>query len=1205
MDEIELVPDPDFQFTDDQAEVMSAYHTGSGRVCVGAGAGTGKTTTLTRVVTEAVIEMCQPNVGLVERNPFDEILVTTFTRDAAGQLKSKIKQQLRDHERYGSVQFDPAVWRWIETDNNIGTIDSFVGSLLREIAPEVRVAPGFEVRDELETQDLLRELVRDLRADDDLEDALELIDSELEGTDTSTGRYLYDIHQKLREFCYVFPDQDSESGTTMFSRHLCELIHQGQEPPFEAEDVQSIVAELTGTSPTSVTAPDEVTREQIADDYRYSLQFAEAVEASIDAFDRRYDRRTRETGALSYQDITYVVWEYLQSEEGAELAETLSHRFSHVFIDEFQDTSYAQCQILSALISNDDEDPTQVLVIGDVKQSIYGWRSADPEIFARILEHAAADSSGPDPYLQATDWTRAELVTNFRSHPHLVRSGNHLFSTVFESVGMGAIGTFPIEFEPLVPHRPETSAEQARLHVLPLGDCSADTWRARDPRRVAETIHGIVESDSVTVGDGGDERPARAGDVTLLFRRSYHMPTFREELDAHGLQNAVVADRGLFQTREVSFLIDVLDWFANPHSKDSLLRILRSPVTALDDRTLRFLTSHDLNLPRALDQWPDTFDVGDRKRLEMLLDLRNDLRWDREGPKSTLVQKIIQHTAIETILLAGEDATQRYGNLWMLVEVVRDWEEDELLAYREFVERLQRYQEMARSGDATFEVAQVADSSADDTVKLRTVHSSKGLEFDIVVLADLLAGPGGRPEGAMRAPYRDPETGARELGLRPRPADEPVEFGDGPGSVWIQDDYASTLWYSTNRDSDGDLRHDHPYSPALRDQLAEFWRLLYVAFTRAGDHVLLPLGDSIHYTHKWRTWAHALLMSFQTGGEWMPDDQRTTEFELRPEALHPQDVDGPASVPLGVGDLPTENEVPANPIGLPDIEMGDPEEAAEQVADSGSWKAIGFAPRELRPSTLHDLIACPRRFQYRALQEVSEARGRSPPGSNAPQDISPSYWGTIVHDALERLHLDVRECTLNEDESQLGAYLESNSEIAEPIRGVVEQYRTTTVWAEVGDAETILPEYELAAMYQSEPQVHLSGFVDLLYERDGEWHIVDFKTGQVPESGSYLSDQYRWQLATYAWLLREEYDIVPSSTRVVYVQSGTTEAHDIDWSQFSDWIGDLPNRLDIESEQGLPTRPDPEPEGAARTDLPLESRCGSCPYNTICPEWSG
>lgn len=1211
-----------FEFTNDQADVMHAYHEGSGRVCVGSGAGTGKTTTLTRVVAEAVVRMVGPDAVQIESNPFDQILVTTFTRDAAGQLKRKIKQLLREHEANGGATFDPALWRWLETANNISTIDSFVGDLLREIATEVEVAPGFEVRDELETQNLLREVIRELEADEELADALALIESELD--DTVPREFLYEIHQKLREFCYDFPSPDADTGTTMFADGIAEQIHQGREPPFEAADIRAIVSSLTGLGQRDVTVPDEETRHRIAEDYRHSLAFATAVDDLIDAFNATYDARSRQEGALSYQDITYIVWEYLDDEASTEFATSLGQRFSHVFVDEFQDTSFAQCQILSHLVA--DEPRTDLLVIGDVKQSIYSWRSADPEIFAHILDHAAEGRTGPDDYLGAADWTRCELVTNFRSHPQLVRAGNHLFNRVFTSEGMGAIGTFPVEFKPLVPHREHANPDASHLHVLPLGDATSPEWRTRDPQRVAEAVHAMVADDNVTVGSGDDERPVRAGDVTLLFRRTKHMREFRDALDEHGLQNAVVAARGLFKRDEIGFLVDVLDWFANPHSKDSLLRILRSPVTALSDRTLRYLASCDLNLSVALEEWP-TGDLAesDRTRLEGLVDLRSDLRWDREGSKAALVQRIIQHTAIETVLLSGEDAIQRYGNLWMLVELVQDWEDEELLPYREFVSQLRRYQQLAQAGDETFEVAQVADSSADDTVKLRTAHSSKGLEFEVVVLPDLLARPGGRIQGSTTLSYRDPETGDRRYALRPRPADDPVAFPDGPGKVWIKDDYRSTLWVAPDRDDLGRFQYQHPYNPAVQDATAEFWRLLYVAFTRAGNHLILSLGDSIHHSHKWSTWAHALLGAFQDGDGWnVSEDSSSVPFQLDTNAMHETDS-GPTQIPLGVG-LPLAEPVTSTPLGLPvaasDSQRGDegdsqPQEGADSSDDATPGRStntadrigtrhsegVPFAPRELSPSTLHDLLACPRRYQFRALQEVSQARGESPPGSNTPDGYSPSYWGTIVHEGLEALHSDVRDGAVGAAENELDTILDRYADISSELEQTIRSYRRSDLWSRVSAADTVLPEYELASIHPSEPQIHISGVVDLLFQGNDGWEVVDFKTGLEPNSDTYLAGQYRSQLLTYIWLLKQEYEVEITTTSVYYVQTGNVTEYDLDASTFGEYLSDLPDRLSVETETGLPANPDPDPADVAPSELAVESRCGSCPYTGICTAW--
>ncbi|WP_138007107.1 UvrD-helicase domain-containing protein [Halalkalirubrum salinum] len=1193
-----------FEFTSDQGDVMYAYHEGTGRVCVGSGAGTGKTTTLTRVVSEAVVRMVKPEPENINSNPFDEILVTTFTRDAAGQLKGKIKSILRDHQAHSNTEFDPALWRWIETESHISTIDSFVGDLLREIATEVKVSPGFEIRDDLETQELLQTVIRDLRDDPEYEDSIEFLERELDGNeDPSTRQFIYEIHQKLREFCYEFPDPNESKSSTLFSDQIRDQLHQGFEPPFDATDIRAIAAGVTGEPPRSHAVPSDTTIENIEADYRHSLTFAEAVETVLDGFNEIYDRTTRATGALSYQDVTYIVWSYLTSAEGSELVQSLQQRFSHLFIDEFQDTSFAQCQILQKLITNDNE-PTQVLVIGDIKQSIYSWRSADPAIFAHILDHAGGDQANPDEYLGVTNWERTELVTNFRSHPHLIRAGNHLFNRIFSDAGRGAIGTFPIEHGPLIPMREETALDEPHLHVVPLGDCNADGWRKRDPQKTAASIRGMVDDETATVGDGDDERPVQAGDVTILFRRGKRIGEFREALDEYGLSSAVVAERGLFKTEEVRFVINVLDWFANPHSKDSLLRILRSPVTALSDRTLRYLASKNLNIGWALDDWPDArLPNSDKTRLDNLVSLRSDLRWDREGPKAELVQKIIQHTAIEAILLAGDSAMQRYGNLWMLVEVTRDWEEDEIIPYREFVDRLHRYEEMAQGGNGSFELAQTADASDTATVKLRTVHSSKGLEFDVVVLADLPATPGIPPEFMNRVEYRDPDSREPIVALRPRPAGEPTRYDSGPGSMWIRTDDSSTLWITDARENTtGNAKWEHPYNPAWREQVAEFWRLLYVAFTRASDHIVFSLPDSIHHFYRWKSWATVLNEVFQPGDQWptWDDGTKSFEFAIDPSAQHANDEGRHDVIPFGVGSLSEGQKFTPDPLKIPDVTTGD-----RPTVDHSYQPIIpSFTPRELKPSSLYDLSACPRRFQYRALQGISEARGESPPGTNAPSNISASQWGSLVHNAFEKFHKDVRDGAVGTNSSRLQEYLEELKEGTLEIQELAEEYQETETWNEIIQADTILPEYELSAMHPSEPRIHLSGFVDLLYSIDGKWVIIDLKTGDVPSEDSYLADQYETQLATYAWLLNAEYDIEVTTSRLIYVQTGQEHEHKINWEKFEEYLSALPGTLTIESGEGLPTDPQPNPSTNQVESISLESRCGSCPYTDICPAWS-
>jgi len=234
---------------------------------------------------------------------------------------------------------------------------------------------------------------------------------------------------------------------------------------------------------------------------------------------------------------------------------------------------------------------------------------------------------------------------------------------------------------------------------------------------------------------------------------------------------------------------------------------------------------------------------------------------------------------------------------------------------------------------------------------------------------------------------------------------------------------------------------------------------------------------------------------------------------------------------------------------------------------------------------------------------VSEARGESPPGSNAPEGYSPSYWGTLVHEAFETLHNDSHSANSDEEvSSNLDSILERHDGGREQLTELIDQYRDSEVWDAVQDATRVLPEYELSAIHPTEPQVHISGLVDLLVETADGWEIIDFKTGEQPRPQSYLANQYRWQLATYAWMFNEEYDIEVTRTRLFYVQDGSIHDVTTDWSDFEMYLRQLPDNLTIESEAGLPTNPNPTPVETDAADDP-HTRCGSCPYNSICPVW--
>lgn len=1171
----------------DQQPVFDAYHDGGGRVVVGAGAGTGKTTTLIDVVAEAVLEKYHEEDG----NPMDDILVTTFTKDAASELKTKLKRRLRQHEQAAGVSLNNDLWRWIETESYIETIDSFTHTLLKEVAVEMGISPAFEIREGLEDEDLYDEIMEELQEDDYIADLIDTLDEAY--PDESWRAYppdnaqtlLETVHTKSREFCWTIDEAAEELESA-----LVHTIHQGHEPPLDTDAVQEIIRTLTGTN----TQPTEELVEHANDIYKTNLEVVEAFSEILREFDQLYDEKTVEEGLLSHTDITYHVWNYLSGYPDSEWAESLSDRFDHLFIDEFQDTNYAQCRILCRFIDN-TSPRTQLMLIGDVKQSIYQWRSAEPGIFADIIEHADSDAEGPDEFLEADGLEYLPLQTNFRSHPDLVETANHLFGGIFNDNARGDIGRFTTPFEPLNPRRNryEADVDQSHIHVLNLGDASSkDDWFAQEPQRVAQAISGILNENQLQVVDEDSDvfddpepRNPIPGDITLLFQRRTYMEQYAEALRDYGVDCAIDVSEGLFAEPEVRLFIDVLDWFANPHSKDSLIRILRSPVTAISDESLRYLASESFYLSNVLkedEDWPEELPEEDRDRLDKLVKLRDDLRWERETSKASLIQNIIRHTAFDAIVLGDDSGKQKYANLWLLTEVVNDWEEEELLSYREFLRRLTRLRSRALNNDGDYGVAQIADDDSDETVRLTTVHQSKGLEYSIVVLPDMI-----RPGIAF------PHTDRLQLSRRQGAALHPITGlhnamtqGAGPGSSYIEDDDRGTIWIGQNRNNNtGDLQYPHPLNAHIREELAEFWRTLYVAFTRASDHVMFGSSNgSRWWPNQYTVWAAAMREYLCPTDGWQQGEHNLPlEWEDDGETVH-------RDTTIAVDMIDPGNYVEEDPIGVEEISAGIETDLTHDVVDVTE----DFMPRVINPTSLHDLSECPLRFQYRMLQNVSTIRSPTPPGSEPPGSLERDTWGNTAHKALERyVH----------GESNIDQFLDQyEGEVLDELENAIDNFEGTSIAMSLPtDTSSILPEYELTA-YHEPTGTYVRGQIDLLFEGEDGWHIIDYKTGRVAEEGEYVSDTYRYQLASYTWLLEQNFDdICIAGTHLIYIHPVVSEKSiDIESKMFEDELDRLDQHLDI-GEKGLQAKPDPEPDSEADPDI--KTRCGTCPYMDRCHAW--
>jgi ATP-dependent exoDNAse (exonuclease V) beta subunit len=469
----------------------------------------------------------------------------------------------------------------------------------------------------------------------------------------------------------------------------------------------------------------------------------------------------------------------------------LEARYRHVLVDEFQDTSRAQWELVRQLVRSwgegfgaaDDAIAPSIFIVGDRKQSIYGFRDAD----VALVDEAAQFIEG----LRPDSRPRQAISVSFRSAPAILAFVNDLFGEIVgdgtatgrkDSFCYGDTDRFPID----------TDAED-RPHVEnatsgALGIIAADTVQTA-AERVADEIVRLLSGATVRDRTTGLTRDARPADVAILFRSRDSHREFEAALDRRGVPTYVYKGLGFFDAEETQDVVALLRYLADPLSDLRAAALLRSRLVRLSDRAVARL-GPDL-AAAILDRGPAPDSLGDEDRRVLHLVREAMPRWlswvDRLTP-SELLDAVLRETAY-AYQLRGSRRRQARENLKKLRGMIR---------------RAQNrgYATLARIADHLDRLAVGDESNATidaiDAVSLMTVHAAKGLEFPIVFVVNL-----GRGTSGARAPIRVATDAA------------------GEPSVAIAD-------YQSEADEDAQAREKE-----------ESKRLLYVALTRARDRLYL------------------------------------------------------------------------------------------------------------------------------------------------------------------------------------------------------------------------------------------------------------------------------------------------------------------------------------------------------------------------------
>lgn len=826
-------------------------------------------------------------------------------------------------------------------------------------------------------------------------------------------------------------------------------------------------------------------------------------------FSQAYDAEKKKRAMLDFSDLEHDAVRLLVDDRGeaTELARQWGQRYTEIMVDEYQDTNQVQNTIFRAL----SQDGKNLFLVGDVKQSIYRFRLADPTIFLEKYRTFR-------PYDQAAEGEerRITLSKNFRSRPEVLEAANDLFRCVM-SRELGELdytadqalypgGTFP-----------PGEGYETELHVLDFREDPAYTEQKierndLEARFVAKQIAALLRS-GFPVSDGqGGTRPLAPDDIAILLRspgpvRQY----YTQALEDQGVNWSAEEGSDLFQTTEVSVALSWLQIIDNPRQDIPLLAVLRSPVVGFTgDRLAAIRTLAEGEFYTALQTaaaqgWPDC---------TAFLAQLDALRFGAgESASHQLLWKLYRETDLLEIFSTMPGGEKRRENLLAFYQLARRFEGSGHKGLFGFLLHLDR---VRKSGSLQTPPATPKESAG---VKLLSIHRSKGLEYPVVFLCGL-----GRQFN--RADQKKPVLFHPKLGLGPKGLDR------------------ETMVEFTTLAREG-------VSLALdKEMMAEEMRLLYVAMTRAKEklilvHALPAKGDPL------KTLASSLsypadprvLQSCAGPGEWI-----LLATLLRPEGEVLRRAGGQEGAPL-----------PAVPLG-PAWRIAYHSGAVSQEVQRRSRRK---APEESLPPDLspEEIVA---RLQWRYPYAVSSAtpakitatqvarQDPDEPGvfllrekdNDEPEPfyrptfaqetlgLTAAQRGTALHTVMQSIRLD-RTGSAHEVEEEL-ARLTAQGYLTEPQAQSVSPISVARFFdGELGhalrDNPTLHREYPFSLLAEADrfypdappgEEVLLQGVIDGWFEIAEGITLFDFKTDRVPPyAARERAQRYRGQLAAYAYAL--------------------------------------------------------------------------------------
>ncbi len=514
---------------------------------------------------------------------------------------------------------------------------------------------------------------------------------------------------------------------------------------------------------------------------------------------KAYEKARSEKNIMDFCDVSMAALEILndRDEEGnyipSKTAKAMSTNFEEIMIDEYQDSNMLQELILSSLAGGFGYN--NMFMVGDVKQSIYRFRNANPELFIDKFDNYSSDLTD--------DSVKIVLDDNFRSRQEVINSVNFIFDFIMhrEVGGIQYTENNRLNKKADYPKLPENQDNSTEIIMV-----EKTTGCNNGASFVASKIKEMVDS-KMMVADKGVMRPIKYSDIVILLRNiKTPGPTFKNELDAQGVPVFLDTQNGFFDSLEVSIMVDILSIINNPHQDIALAAVMTNDVFGFTPNELAKIKTKGFggDLYSVINQYANALDddlaIKTRNFIELIDYYRSIVS---HTSVYDLINDILNRTGLEYYVRSLPNGDSRILNLDILKRKANEYDAISYKGLFNFI----RYIEKISSKDTDIDKASTITES-DNVVRIMTIHSSKGLQFPVVIFANAntsLTGGGNKV---------------------------PIEFDDkGDVSIECIDE--------VNMFSKKTMLDDYIKEYNDREEKAEDLRLLYVALTRAQEKLII------------------------------------------------------------------------------------------------------------------------------------------------------------------------------------------------------------------------------------------------------------------------------------------------------------------------------------------------------------------------------